>query len=201
MRCSKVRSLLDDHVDGVLPAERSSRLRAHLDACPDCDQEHELLRAATAPLSAWGDLQPPADCFARILERIEALPPEMHVPASQPAGPSLRFLRGGARWLVTSGAAAAAVLIAAVALERAGDVDTPRPVRDRVVRPTVAGAGVGLGLGLKPGEIPLTRTRFAITEDLEQSDGLRRRSERARPDLPPDLSVPVSADPLGAGSR
>ena len=199
MRCSKVRSLLDDHVDGVLPAERSSQVRAHLDACPDCEQEHELLRAATAPLSAWGDLQPPADCFARILERIEALPPEVHVPASQPAGPSLHFLRGGARWLVTSGAAAAAVLIAAVALERAGDVDAPRPARDRVVRPDVVGAGVGSRL--KPGEIPLTRARFAITDDLEQSDGLRRRNERSRPELPPDLSVPVSADPLGAGSR
>ena len=199
MRCSKVRTLLDDHADGILPADRSSRVRAHLDTCTDCEQELELLRSVKAPLSAWGDLAPPPGCFDRILQRIEALPPEMHVTATQPAQPSLRFPRGGARWHVTSGAAAAAVLVAAVALDRAGDTDITKPTRERVVRTSPAMAGVP-GM-LKPGEIPLTRTRFANTNELEQRDGLRRRRQRSRPDLPAALSIPVSADPLGAGSR
>jgi anti-sigma factor RsiW len=196
MRCSTVRTLLDDHASGVLPAERSSQVRAHLDACSDCEQELELLRAVTAPLSAWGDLEPPAGCFDRILERIEALPPEMHVPAPPPPRPALRVLQGGTRWLLTSAAAAAAVFVAAATLDGGSEA----PQHDQRIRmKPVAGASVNAML--KDGEIPLTRvhTRFAITDDLEQRDGLRRRRERR--DASPDLAVPVSADPLGAGPR
>ncbi len=219
MRCAKVRTLLDDHVDGLLPADRSGAVRAHLDSCSACDQEFELLRGATAPLSAWGDLAPPPGCFERILARIEALPPEMHMPAATPAQPSLRFLRGGARWLVTSGAVAAAVLVAAIAVERAGDGDATKSPQGRAERPIPVAAGVGTvgtgtvgtgtvgtgtvgtGTGLKPGEIALTRTRFRVTERLERRDGLRRRRERGRPEIPGVLSIPVSAGPLGAGPR
>jgi len=194
MRCSTVRTLLDDHVDGVLPPDRSEQVRLHLDACPECEDELELLRAATAPLDAWGDLEPPIGCFDRILERIEALPPEMHVPASPP---TLRFLRGGARWLVTSGVAAAAVLAAAVALDRAGDTGVPQE------RPAFAEGGVSrAGVpGLRPGEIPLMHTGFAITEDLEQRDGLRRRRSPAPPDLPADLAAPVGYETFGGVPR
>jgi anti-sigma factor RsiW len=205
MRCSTVRTLLDDHVNGVLPSDRSSQVRAHLDICPECEQELELLRDITAPLSAWGDLEPPAGCFERIVERIDALPPEMHIPAAQPAPTSLRFLRGGARRLVTSGAVAAAVLVAAIALDRAGDSDGTRTAPERHARALPAMAGVpgvaGASRRLKPGEIALTRTRFAVTEDLEQRDGLRRRRSRDRRAAPSDLAVPVSADALGAGPR
>ena len=39
MRCRLVLRLIDDHVDGLLPARRSERVRAHLEACPDCHAE------------------------------------------------------------------------------------------------------------------------------------------------------------------
>ena len=208
MRCSTVLSLLDDHFDGLLPAERSAEIRTHLDGCADCDAEAEALRCVTAPLSAWGDLEPPAGCFDRILERIEALPAEAHVPAPPPPPPvpqgfaGLRLLRGGARWFVTSGAAAAAVLLAAAAVERAGDLEPPP--RDRAIRVQPNTANVGPQLdGLKPGEIPLTRTRFFVTDDMEENDGLRRTPDAGAfpPGVPADLAVPVSSDPFGASPR
>jgi len=205
MRCSTVRSLLDDHLDGLLPAERSIEIRTHLDSCAACDEEAELVRCVTAPLSAWGDLEPPAGCFDRILERIEALPPEMHVPAPPAPAPagfgSLRRLRGGARWFLTSGAAAAAVLLAAAAVEHAADFGGPDRVRDRTMNASAAMAALGGPMGF--GEIALSGTRFLVTDDLEQRDGLRRRP---RADVLPDgpalePAVPARNDPFGASPR
>ncbi len=214
MRCSTVRKLLDDQVDGVLAADVADRLRRHLDSCPDCEQEAELLRSVTTPLSAWGDLQPPADCFDRILERIVALPPHMHSPGSRPVPLRMRLLRGGARWLVTSGAVAAAVLAAAVTIEAPGAAaETPR----RRVATEAASSRAPNRLGR--GEAPLARTRFVLTDEFEQRDGLGRESlgrenlgreslgrgdsgrdpsrhDRARPP-----ALPVSLDPLGTSTR
>lgn len=209
MRCSTVFSLLDDHLDGLLPTERSNEIRAHLDSCADCDAEAESLRCVTTPLSAWGDLDPPAGCFDRILERIDALPAEAHVPIPIPPPPPpaperlapLLRLRGGARWFVTSGAAAAAVLLAAAAVERAGDIETQDRSRDRTVR--VQPNFAELTTRLKPGEIPFTRTRLFVTEDMEESDGLRRTPDAGvfPAGVPADLAVPVSSDPFGASPR
>jgi len=206
MRCSMVRSLLDDHLDGLLPPERSNEIRAHLDSCASCDAEAELVRCVTAPLSAWGDLEPPAGCFDRILARIDALPVEMQLPAPPPppaltASISLRRLRGGARWFMTSGAAAAAVLLAAAAVERAGDLDDPGRTRDRTARTAPVIANV-LPL-LKHGEIPLTPTGIFVTDDLEHRDGLRRRRDPGvfRDEPVMELAVPVRHDPFGASPR
>ncbi len=207
MRCSTVCSLLDDHLDGILPPERSTEIRAHLDSCATCDAEAELGRCVTAPLSAWGDLEPPAGCFERILDRIEALPPEMHVPAPPPPadtgfGP-FRHLRGGARWFMTSGAAAAAVLLLAAAVERAGDLGAPeRPGRGLSHSASVGSMFTTRGSLLKPGEIALSRTGILVTNDMEERDGLRRRrASRAAPTGDTGLAVPVSADPFGASPR
>ena len=204
MRCSKVLTLLDDYAGGILPADRAGQVREHLEVCPECEQQLVLVREVTAPiLSAWGDLEPPVGCFERIMERIEALPPEMHIPAARSEQPSVRFLRGGARWHVTSSAAAAAVLVAAIVLDRAADTDATRTAPERPAR--VAPLTAAVGGALKPGEMPLTRARFAITDDLEQLDGLRRRGSRdARERVSGDsrpFAVPVSADPLGVGPR
>ncbi len=215
MRCSTVCSLLDDHLDGILPAEQSNAIRGHLDTCPTCDTEAELSRCVTAPLSAWGDLEPPAGCFESILARIDALPPKMHVPAPPPPaedlaayGP-LRHVRGGARWFMTSGAAAAAVLLAAAAVERAGDLVAP----DRTGRHRPVAAQVG-SLGMRAGELPLTFTGIFVSDDMEQRDGLLRRWAARASGAPGAfrggsaldstrgaVAAPVSADPFGASPR
>jgi anti-sigma factor RsiW len=196
MRCSTVLSLLDDHLDGLLPPARSEELRAHLDACADCDAEAEALRCVTAPLSAWVDLEPPAGCFDRILERIAALPAEAHVPVPPPPAPvkfaGLQRLRGGARWFVTSGAAAAAVLLAAAAVERAGDLDDPGRNRDRSSR-----------IETSTPDVSFARTRLFVTDDMEARDGLLRTPALGA--FPPgpasDFAVPATADPFGASPR
>lgn len=130
MRCKKVLERLDDHVDGLLAAPDAEAIRAHLDLCTECRETSLALSAATASLASWGDAEPPADCFDKILARIDALPPEAlaHTP---PRGllsrlPSFESVRAARiRWMATSGMAAAAAVLSAVLLSQAEQ----RPVR------------------------------------------------------------------------
>src|SRR5262245_10926247 len=124
MRCKKVKERLDDHVDGLLAAREAEAVRDHLDACAECRDTSLALRASSASLSSWQDVEPPAECFGRIMCAIDALPPEtLARPARRGA---FSFLRRSesidvarARWFVTSGLAAAAAVMAAVLLTRA----------------------------------------------------------------------------------
>ncbi len=197
MRCSKVLKLLDDHVHGLLPAERAAAVRTHLDACAGCDEEAEILRTATAPLTAWGDLEPPPGCFDAILARIEALPPELRVPAPA-ARPRLRVLQGGARRLLTAGAVAAAVLVTAGFLELDGAGTAAAPVGANVLAKSRPAASES-GASLKSGEV----AAFRVTGDYQQRDRLlRRRATRTpSPFDTPAPAVPVSFDGLGVQAR
>lgn len=122
MRCKKVLDRLDDHVDGLLAAPEAEAVRDHLDACVECRETSSALTAATSSLSKWHDAEPPADCFDKILSRIDNLPAEaLDHPAPRsflrlPRFESVRAAR--VRWFATSGLAAAAVL-AAVQIPRA----------------------------------------------------------------------------------
>jgi anti-sigma factor RsiW len=123
MRCKKVRERLDDHVDGILAAREAEAVRDHLDACADCREMSLALRAASSSLSSWQDAEPPAECFNRILLAIDAMPPETLVrPARRgarlfsPHAEVFGVMR--ARWMATSGLAAAAAMMAAVMLTR-----------------------------------------------------------------------------------
>jgi len=129
MRCKKVRRLIDDHVDGLLPAGKAERVRAHLDHCEDCHAEAEAARAASTSLAVWGDLDPPAGCFDAILARIEHLPEEARDRGPPtPDGPFvLQFLRGrGGQWIATGGLAAAAAIMIGAGLGTARPVPTRR---------------------------------------------------------------------------
>src|SRR5262245_19395939 len=124
MRCKKVKERLDDHVDGLLAAREAEAVRDHLDACAECRDTSLALRASSASLSSWQDVEPPAECFGRIMCAIDALPPEsLARPARRGA---FWFLRrpesldvARLRWMVTSGLATAAAVMAAVLLTRA----------------------------------------------------------------------------------
>ena len=60
MRCKKVVLLLDDHVDGLLAAPEAEAIRDHLDGCRDCRETALALKAASASLSTWNDVEAPA---------------------------------------------------------------------------------------------------------------------------------------------
>src|SRR5258705_1978240 len=76
MRCSSVLPLIDDHVDGLLPAEKAEQVRNHLDDCRDCRDTALAAKAASTSLTAWGDLEPPEACFDSIWQQIRTLPPD-----------------------------------------------------------------------------------------------------------------------------
>ena len=132
MRCPRVLQLIDDHVDGLLPAREAEDVRDHLDQCRDCRDTAVAAKAASTSLAVWGDLDPPAACFDQILSKIDALPADaLRRPAHRPvrAAP-VRLLR----WAGPSLAAAAAVVAAFVWSERSAE-----PVaHPRVVGPVAA---------------------------------------------------------------
>jgi anti-sigma factor RsiW len=123
MRCKNVKERLDDHVDGLLAAREAEAVRDHLDACADCRETSLALRASTASLSSWQDVDPPAECFGRIMCAIDALPPEtLARPARRGAFSFLQRAEpigvARTRWMMTSGLAAAAAMMAAVLVTR-----------------------------------------------------------------------------------
>ena len=129
MRCKKVIALLEDHVDGLLPVPQSEEIRDHLDACADCRETSAALKVTTSRLAAWSDDEPPADCFDRILARIEALPAEAYDRPVTRHVSRMAYLdalsAARLRWFATSGLAAAAAVLATLVVTRPED----RPVR------------------------------------------------------------------------
>lgn len=164
--CSRVRLLVDDQVDGLLPVGDAENVRDHLDLCADCRQIAEAARAASMSLAAWGDVEPPPSCFDGILAKIRALPPEaLARPALvSAAGRRREALR---RWAGPSMAAAAAVIAAVIVLRHSA------PQERRLIAP-----GVGPISAAVFGPATLgSRARVSAAysqEDLMYFDGVRR---------------------------
>jgi anti-sigma factor RsiW len=115
MRCSRVLELIDDHVDGLLPAGDAEGVRDHLDDCQECRETALAARAASTSLATWGDHEPPAWCFDQILAKIDSLPPQaLRRPPSRSGSSSPRRVL---RWAAPTLAAAAAVVAAFVVQE------------------------------------------------------------------------------------
>lgn len=141
MRCKTVKERLDDHVDGLLPAGESGAIRDHLDLCTDCRETAMATKAATDSLATWDDIEPPADCFDKILLKLEALPLEVYEHA-RPVAPRGFFSRlpsfdtartVRARRLLTGGLAAAATVLGAALVVRAEAHAPRRPAREASV--------------------------------------------------------------------
>jgi anti-sigma factor RsiW len=128
MRCSTVQTLIDDHADGVLPAREAEAVRDHLEACAPCRDLAFAAKAASASLAQWGDLDPPADGFAKLMSRIEALPPEALRPAAKIHQLSQWRLIPRKQWSMPAGVAAAAALLAGFAFFDAPPARTQRDV-------------------------------------------------------------------------
>ncbi len=151
MRCSKTRTLIDDHADGLLPAREAELVRDHLEACAECRDLAFAAKAASASLARWGDLEPPKGAFAGILARIDALPPEsLARPAFRPVRPTL--LR---RFAMPVGLSAAAALLAVVAMSSfVRPSRSPSEPADGANGDAVVATATG---GLRPGEVFLAR--------------------------------------------
>lgn len=191
MRCSSVRRRIDDHVDGLLPAEEAERVRDHLDQCGDCRETAFAAKAASTSLAVWGDLEPPADCFARILHKIDTLPADALTRSSL----SQSSRRGGARraWArivrISVPAAAAAALVGAVLVT--DDPERPRGSGGSgFVLPATA---VASPAGRSRARMPRMFDNALFAGDQGLDDGLSRSS------IGPVDAAPLSADVVPAG--
>jgi anti-sigma factor RsiW len=127
MRCKKVLELLDDHIDGLLPAPVAEEIRDHLDLCQECRETSLAMKAASASLARWSDVEPSDRCFDEILAKLEALPVEAYErPVARPVSRIREYDAGRTRWFATSGLAAAAAVLAAIVISRS---ETHVPVK------------------------------------------------------------------------
>ena len=168
MRCSRVRLLIDDHVDGILPAAEAETVRDHLDRCRDCRELALASKAASTSLAVWGDHEPPNACFDAILCKIDALPADA---ISRPvrARPIDIVRTRARRWVLPTAAAAAAVAGVAV-VERVQHTPARRgegPISASLVASSPLMRTVS-SRALRPGEqyVHIDRDRY--------EDGVRR---------------------------
>jgi anti-sigma factor RsiW len=61
MKCTHASSLLSHYLDGALTGAEMRALRLHLDSCPSCSQEYNLLQRTQQLLSSVARPQVPAD--------------------------------------------------------------------------------------------------------------------------------------------
>jgi anti-sigma factor RsiW len=180
MRCSRVKTRIDEHADGLLPAGEAEAVRDHLEACGACRDLAFAAKAASASLRQWGDLEPPADGFAKLMARIEALPPDaMRAPAPVL---QLRPQSFYEKWAMPAGVAAAAAVVAGFVV---GGLFAPN-VRD--LRPELAVTHPGEVVVHRDPEDPSLRRRFPadIVETRPAANGLQV------PVVPVNFDVPGS---------
>ncbi len=72
MRCDEVRRSLTDYVEGVLPLEQAQVVEAHLQGCPDCAHELQMLQRVPQVLRQWSPPVPSERIWAGIESRIRA---------------------------------------------------------------------------------------------------------------------------------
>jgi hypothetical protein len=121
--CGAVREALSGYLEGDLDPRTAGEVRSHLEGCPACRSELELLRLTVGALRSLPDLPPPAGILAGVRARLR---PE----------PWHRRLLSGRQWLlgVPVGAVATLLVVIGVALFQAR-----YPGIERVVTPAVPG--------------------------------------------------------------
>lgn len=101
MNCSRVRPLLEEYFEGVLPELSAAQVRSHLDTCPHCASELQQIQKIASALEAVPRVAPAADLLESISRRAAELP-----------APAARRTSVGWRWL----AVVASLFIAGLAL-------------------------------------------------------------------------------------
>lgn len=70
MKCHKAKSLLGLFLDGKLDEVRSSELKAHLEKCPACSTELNLLKETWKLLDEWKPIIPSPNFKAAFWQRV-----------------------------------------------------------------------------------------------------------------------------------
>ena len=166
MRCSKALTMIDDHADGLLPADSAEAMRDHVEACAPCRDLVFAARASTASLAQWGDLDPPAGLFDAIVARIDAMPADeaaRHAP--RPVAPHVAPRGRLRRFVLPFGLTAAAAIIGAVAVSTVSPSADPRghaegptvAMRSSTAAPLTERSDIARFAPLRPGEVYVGR--------------------------------------------
>lgn len=70
MRCQKTRSLLGLFLDGQLGKRKASKIKAHLDICPACTKELNLLKSTWDLLGEWKRISPSPNFKANFWQKV-----------------------------------------------------------------------------------------------------------------------------------
>jgi len=113
MKCVDVEKLLDDLVDGALPANRAAEVENHIASCQTCQTAERRLKTLLAEAqNLEASLEPPRDLWLGIAQRIEAEGEGARGPSSDKN--KVLPIRGFRRRLLPYLAAAAALIMGIV---------------------------------------------------------------------------------------
>lgn len=70
MNCSEAKRLISDRLDDALPQAHDGKLHAHLDSCPDCRIDMEMMGLLKDLLAQSDRIEPTPGFSLRIVERI-----------------------------------------------------------------------------------------------------------------------------------
>lgn len=65
MGCSKYKKMLTPYLDERLDGAERKLFETHLEACPHCRENYQLMRGASTALAQYGPAEPPADLAQR----------------------------------------------------------------------------------------------------------------------------------------
>jgi len=85
MNCTETRRYLSAFLDNEVPARQGEDIRAHLDTCPSCRQEWQLLTQLDTRLKKLPDIEAGLAFTARVMGRIKEKEQPRFLPFFQPA--------------------------------------------------------------------------------------------------------------------
>jgi hypothetical protein len=183
--------VLADHSEGLLNAEESARVAAHLAECARCAEAYTALGDVSAVLSALPPPAMPSDVATRIEDAItaEVEARQQAAPEGDQAGATVVPLRPRARrWIAPLTAAAAAVVVVgggfAIVKQvgSSGDAPTSGKNTASATKPSVALPGAAIPDLMRSG------TEYAPSTLGSQVNSLVKRSESGSGELSPKSS-------------
>ena len=177
MRCRKVRSYLSAYSEGELSEGRSTRVGRHLEHCPTCRRESDIVRSVGQVVKNLPQLRASDDFNARLLQRIGR---ERFAETRTKAHLPGRIPRLGALRLATIGAAAVVVLAAAIGVNLTGPMFSPAAPPLAVIAPEGGNTANDLYLTVQPTSNPLLNERKSISRMVAQYNRWREYSRALR---------------------
>ncbi|MBU8921824.1 MAG: zf-HC2 domain-containing protein [Bacteroidales bacterium] len=69
--CNKIKPMLSEYIDDVLPEADSARVRSHLEECTECMEMHRSMREIIVHMNDMEQVDPPPGFADRVNERLE----------------------------------------------------------------------------------------------------------------------------------